>query len=283
MFAGASGKQGFDAADFTAARNDFVDSHRLTEPPASRTESSAESQRPARVLFFTGTDTDVGKTHVASLAAAELRHSGSCVAVYKPVASGCHEVDGKRISGDGLALWEASGRRDDPDAVCPQRFLASLAPPQAAAAEGTRVDEEQLLRGFDRVAAGAEFVLVEGAGGLLSPLSDDWLNSDLAARIGGQLVIVAANRLGAIHQVLSTVLSAKALGLPVLGIVLSHTTPIADPATDSNAEAIRRWTGTPLLADIPFNGRSTGVDWASLRADSPSDANLASAITRAWL
>lgn len=220
--------------------------------------------RSPRVLFFTGTDTDVGKTHVASLAVAELRHSGRCVAAYKPVASGCVERAGERISGDAMSLWEATGRRGDWRAVCPQRFLAPLAPGQAAAEEGRQVDETLLIQGFTSVAAGSEIAIVEGAGGLLSPLSDRSLNSDLAARLGGELVIVAANRLGVIHQVLSTLLAAEALGLPVLGFVLSTTTAVADGSVASNATALRRWTEVPLLAEIPYGGRTTGIDWQLL-------------------
>lgn len=260
-----------------------MDSNRPTEPPGTNPARPPRTELSPRVLFFTGTDTDVGKTHVASLAASELRHSGKCVGVYKPVASGCHEIDGKRISGDAVALWEAAGRPATLDAVCPQRFLAPLAPPQAASAEGSRVDEPLLVGGLERVASGTDCVLVEGAGGLLSPLSDDWLNSDLALAIGGELVIVANNRLGVIHQVLATVLAAKALNLPVLGIVLSQTTAWGDASVATNAAAIRRWTRIPLLAEIPFGGTATGVDWASLRAEATEQAEVASAMTRAWL
>ncbi len=220
-----------------------------------------------RVLFFAGTDTDVGKTHVASLAVAELRHSGRCIAVYKPVASGCVDRDGERISGDAMSLWEASGRRGDWRSVCPQRFLAPLAPPQAAAAEGQKVDETLLIRGFTDIAAGSEITIVEGAGGLLSPLSERWLNSDLAAIFGGGVVIVAANRLGVIHQVLATLSAAESFGLPILGVVLNTTTPVSDGSVGSNAAALRRWTNVPLLAEVPYGGAVTGIDWASLLAE----------------
>lgn len=225
---------------------------------------SHQAVRSPRVLFIAGTDTDVGKTHVASLAVAELRYSGRCVAAYKPVASGCVERDGERISGDAMSLWEATGRRGDWRAVCPQRFLAPLAPNQAAAEEGRQVDEALLIQGFTSVAAGSEIAIVEGAGGLLSPLSDRSLNSDLAARLGGELVIVAANRLGVIHQVLSTLLAAESLGLPILGFVLSTTTADADGSVASNAAALRRWTEVPLLAEVPYGGQTTGIDWQCL-------------------
>lgn len=242
-----------------------------------------ESHLPApspRVLFFAGTDTDVGKTHVASLAVAELRHSGRCVAVYKPVASGCVDRDGERISGDAMSLWEAAGRRGDWQAVCPQRFLAPLAPPQAAAAEGRQVDETLLIRGFANAVAGSEIAVVEGAGGLLSPLSNRWLNSDLAARLGGEVVIVAANRLGVIHQVLATLAAAESLGLSILGVVLNTPNALADGSVASNAAALRRWTHVPLLAEVPYGGVATDIDWASVLAERRAATVAGSVIRR---
>lgn len=242
-----------------------------------------ESHLPApnpRVLFFAGTDTDVGKTHVASLAVAELRHSGRCVAVYKPVASGCVDRDGERISGDAMSLWEAAGRRGDWQSVCPQRFLAPLAPPQAAAEEGRQVDETLLIQGFTNAVAESEIAIVEGAGGLLSPLSNRWLNSDLAARLGGDVVIVAANRLGVIHQVLATLAAAESLGLSILGVVLNTPAAVSDGSVASNAAALRRWTHVPLLAEVPYGGVATGIDWASLLADRPAVSVAGSVIRR---
>lgn len=219
--------------------------------------------RPRR-LFFTGTDTDVGKTYVASLAVAELRHSGRSVAVYKPVASGCEQVGQERVSGDATALWEASGRRGTLHDVCPQRFLAPLAPASAAAAEGQTVDDALLLSGLEAVSEGADWVVIEGAGGLLSPLSETQLNSDIADKLDTELVIVAANRLGVIHQVLATVLAAKALGLPVVGVILNQISERADPSFATNAATIAKFTSVPLLAELAFGAQQTGIDWENL-------------------
>jgi len=219
--------------------------------------------RPRR-LFFTGTDTDVGKTYVASLAVAELCHSGQSVAVYKPVASGCEQRGELRVSGDAVALWEAAGRRGTLHDVCPQRFLAPLAPAAAAAAEGHTVDDALLLSGIDAVGSGAQWLVIEGAGGLLSPLSDSQLNSDVADKLDAELVIIAANRLGVIHQVLATVLAAKALGLPVLGVILNQVSERTDPSLATNAATIAKFTSVPLLADLAFGAQQTNVDWASL-------------------
>ncbi|HBJ35860.1 MAG TPA: dethiobiotin synthase [Planctomycetaceae bacterium] len=240
-------------------------------------------ERPrTRRLFFTGTDTDVGKTYVAAMAAGELLHLGRNVAVYKPVASGCEVADdgsGQRISSDAVALWEASGRRGDLHSVCPQRFLAPLAPHAAAIAEGGTVDESLLVSGLGAVIKGADIAVIEGAGGLLSPLSQTLLNSDVAAKFDAELIIVAANRLGVIHQVLATVLAAKALRLPVLGIVLNRVSNAADASVLTNASTIASFTKVPILAEVQFGDVQTGIDWPSL----PTPERKPPDFAQAWL
>jgi dethiobiotin synthetase len=232
-----------------------------------------------RILFFTGTDTDVGKTYVAALAIEELRRSGRRVGAYKPVASGCFAEGDVLISSDAVRLWESSGRSSGLDQVCPQRFLAPLAPPSAAKLEGKTVDETLLIRGIDAVCKDMDIVVAEGAGGLMSPLSDNLLNSDLARRLDAHVVIVAANRLGAIHQVLATVTAASALRLPVVGIVLNQVTETSDLSVTDNAAAIAKFTSVPLLGQIAYGSPMTGIDWTAL----PSPREVSTQIAKAWL
>src|SRR3954471_17874416 len=130
-------------------------------------------------LFITGTGTGVGKTYVGALVARALRTAGKRVGVYKPVASGCDIRDGKLISPDAIALWEAAGRPGTLEQVCPQLYAAPLAPDLAARAEGKQVDPQHLREGIRFWQTTSDVVLVEGAGGLMSPLSDDDYNADL--------------------------------------------------------------------------------------------------------
>lgn len=205
-------------------------------------------------MFFTGSHTEVGKTYCAAAALATLAKAGHGLIPYKAVASGCREQpDGTRISEDAEQLWKACNGCVPLDLICPQRFLAPLAPPEAAAREGKSVDQDRLLAGFEACAAHGLPVLVEGAGGLLSPISDDWTNADLAKRLGLPLVIVVANRLGAINQALLTITAARSHGLTVLGVVLSDGKCIADESCDSNLSWLQKFA-----PDVP---------WARLRAD----------------
>jgi len=197
-------------------------------------------------LFITATDTDVGKTWVTAALARTLVAAGKSVGVYKPVASGCAlNPCGQPVSDDAQALWHAAGRPRSLDDVCPQRFLAPLAPPLAAAEEGIAVNEELLVAGFEPWRAASEIVFVEGAGGLLSPLSANLNSLDLARALHLPLLVVAANRVGVMHQVLALLHSARALApeVVVAGIVLNHPKPRderRDPSQRSNRAELEK-------------------------------------------
>ena len=193
---------------------------------------------------MTGTDTGVGKTAVAAAILRELTSSGRSVGAYKPAASGV--VPGAAGS-DPEVLWLAAGRPRTPADVCPQAFAAAIAPADAARAEGREIDDGLLRSGFAAWCDGDRFVVVEGAGGLFSPLSDTTLNVDLAKEFGLPLVVVDAARLGAIGRVLGTIRAARAEGLAVAAVVLSHAEPL--DARGENPES-PRWIADAAREDL---------------------------------
>lgn len=204
-----------------------------------------------------GTDTEVGKTYAASLLARSYRHSGARVGVYKPVASGCAVVDGKLVAQDALQLWQAAGQPRTLDEVCPQRFEAPLAPNEAAKAAGKTVDRGRLRQAADVWQQSSDVLIIEGAGGLLSPLADDYLNIDLVRQfMPARVILVAANRLGTIHQTLATCAAAKQFDIPVTGIMLSDTSKNLDASSETNAEQIRRHCDVPVLCGLAYGADS---------------------------
>lgn len=227
-------------------------------------------------LFITGCDTGVGKTAVAAAIARELLTVGVRVGVYKPVASGCHVSGGQLVSDDAVALWEAAGRPGTLDEVCPQKFAAPLAPHLAARAEGKQVDAERLHSGaevwFDR----CDLLLIEGAGGLMSPVTDDEYVADLALDFGYPLVVVVPNQLGCIHNALATLIVAATFqgGLPVAGLVVNHPKQrdlTADPSQASNVGELEKRCVPPMLTTLPHGNAAaspptfeTKVDWRRL-------------------
>ncbi|HEV3417247.1 MAG TPA: dethiobiotin synthase [Pirellulales bacterium] len=220
-------------------------------------------------LFITGNDTGVGKTYVASLIAQSLVAKGRTVGVYKPVATGCRDQGGVLVSDDAVALWEAAGRPGDLEHVCPQRFAAPLAPHLAARGEGKRIDAALLRNGLDYWRERAEIVIVEGVGGLMSPVGEDEYVADLAAEFGYPLVVVARNSLGAINQTLQTLIVAATFrdGLPVAGIVLNRPIAMADdPSIDSNRDELSRRAVPPVLAEVGWQAEEfdRAVDWFAL-------------------
>lgn len=219
-------------------------------------------------LFITGTDTGVGKTRVAAAIARRLAADGVKVGVYKPAASGCERVENQLLSDDAALLWEAAGRPGDLAHVCPQIFAAPLAPHLAAQAGGKHLDEGLLLTGIEYWLERSDVVLVEGSGGLLSPLGEQKYVADLAHAFGFPLVIVAPNRIGTINQTLQTLLAAQAYALDVAGIVLNDFLPpeLADASVLSNQGELARRASAPLLARLPHNAVELDqqVDWRAL-------------------
>lgn len=219
-------------------------------------------------LFITGTGTGVGKTYVAALIARALQDTGKRVGVYKPVASGCELSGGRLVSSDAILLWEAAGRPGTLEQVCPQMFAAPVAPHLAARADGHRVDAELLRHGIDFWRETSDFVLVEGAGGLMSPISDDDYNVDLAAEFGYPLVVIAANELGTINSTLQTLIAASTYGdgLDLAGVVLNSPRRLEhDRSVDTNADELSRRCVPPLLAIVEYGGEfDRKVDWAGL-------------------
>jgi len=211
------------------------------------------SREPARGLFVTGTGTGVGKTYVACQIARDLVSAGSRVGVYKPVASGVHRPTQPTEDDDDWRLWDAAGRPGQLDEVCPQRFAAPLAPPLAAQAEGRQVDPLLLRSGARLGADRYDVLLVEGAGGLMSPISDDDYNADLALELGYPLVVVAANRLGTINAALQTLITAATFreGLPIAGVVLNDVdVPDDDLSRSSNLQQLQARCVPPILATL---------------------------------
>ncbi|MCC7107603.1 MAG: dethiobiotin synthase, partial [Chloroflexi bacterium] len=228
-----------------------------------------------------GTDTEVGKTFQACRLARALVKRGVRVGVYKPVASGFSPAVGESrmrqpaqvvhtvsqpesISGeaellqsDAVLLRRAAQCLFPIERVCPQSFTAPLAPPIAAQAEGKSVCESQLIEGARWWQGKCDFLIVEGVGGALSPISEHWVVLDVAVQLGLPVILVAPNRLGVINHVLLTLEAIGNRQLKVMGIVLNdmqgptHSQPQAEEQPDDvklpHALACIRTTNGQLL------------------------------------
>ncbi len=200
-----------------------------------------------RGLFVTGTDTGVGKTAVACALARALRARGVDLGVMKPMETGV-PPEGPE---DARALRDAAGVDDPLDDVCPLRFELPAAPTVAARAEGREVNLALVRAAAERLASRHELLLVEGAGGLLVPAAPGLTMAGLASELGLPLLVVARTRLGTINHTLLTLLAAEHLGLPVLGVALSHADGPLSPADAANLEALRAELGDRVVLELP--------------------------------
>jgi dethiobiotin synthetase len=228
-------------------------------------------------LFITGTDTGVGKTFVTTMIAERLRSEGVTVGAYKPACSGAIVGGaGQRLWEDVEALYEATGERFDRQRISPQRFSAPLAPPVAAGLEGRIVDAGLLRTGAYWWEDQCEFLLIEGVGGWLCPLTDSETVSDLAVDLGAPLLIVARASLGTINHTLLTVEVARTRKVPIAGIVLSETVESPRPSeTWANVIEIEKRCDAPVLGVVPHRssvclpepGEQRTIDlWGTIRS-----------------
>ena len=196
-------------------------------------------------LFVTGTDTGVGKTWVAVALTRLLVQRGLSVCPRKPVESGCASGEDGLLPQDAAALWKAADSTESLHQVCAYPLRAALSPERAAALEGRTLTLDQLVTACQSGIGADNFLLVEGAGGLLSPLATGTTNADLAAALQLPMLVVAADRLGVINHILLTVEALQHRALPLVGVVLNQSGPMTDPLMD-NAADLAHWLDCPV-------------------------------------
>lgn len=187
-----------------------------------------------RPLLIVGTDTGVGKTLVSCALARLARGRGLDVRAIKPVESGCPSDASPEEDGVRLA---AAAEQTAPAAAL-ERLRRPLAPPQAADDEGRELALQPWLEAIERIAQRP--LLIEGAGGLLSPLTWQHTALDLARAIGAEALVVAADRLGGQSQTLLVCRALAGAGVPLSGVIWSAP-EVADDASGSNLATLDRF------------------------------------------
>jgi dethiobiotin synthetase len=200
-----------------------------------------------RGLFVTGTDTGVGKTEVAAALVAGWRARGLDVAAMKPAQSGVE--DGLPTDADRLRA--AAGDADPAALVCPYSLRAPLAPAVAARLEGVEISLERMLAAAAELSRRHAALLVEGAGGLLVPLTARETFADLAVALGMPVLVVARAGLGTVNHTALTCEALRSRHLPIAGVVLNRATAAPDPSEPHNAAEIERLAGVRVLASLP--------------------------------
>ena len=198
------------------------------------------------LLFITGTDTGAGKTVLTALLTRHLRAQGIHAAAFKPVCSGGRE--------DARILRAAQDGELTLDEINPWHFRAPLAPALAARREHRRLSLPMVLAHLRRFQRRFDCVLVEGAGGLLSPLGDGFNSRDLIATLRATPLLVAPNQLGVVNHVLLT-LEALSPGWARRAQVVLRSTPRADAAAKSNPHLLAGLIGAEKIVSLPWLGK----------------------------
>lgn len=204
-----------------------------------------------RAFFVTGTDTDIGKTTVAAGLLHAARRRGLSTAAAKPLASGCQATPDGLRNADALALQAECAPPLPYALINPCAFEPAIAPHVAAREAGVALEVPQLAAAVQRVLArGADFTLVEGAGGWRVPLSDAACLSDLAVALQLPVILVVGLRLGCLNHALLTAQAIRADGLQLAGWVANQVDPHM-PRLDDNLQELRTRLGAPCLGCVP--------------------------------
>lgn len=204
----------------------------------------------AKGIFITGTDTGIGKTVVAAGLAMALKQRGVRVGVMKPIATGCIG-DGRLISPDAVYLFEAAQNEYAP-LTSPVRFRNPVAPSIASIYEQKEVDLNLIRRAYRQLQKHYDYLIVEGIGGMLVPIKNNYLVANLIREMDLPILIVSHVSLGAINHTLLTVDSALIRGFFIKGIIFNRAPLINYSLAElTNPRVIHELTGLPVLGTLP--------------------------------
>ncbi len=204
-------------------------------------------------IFITGTDTGIGKTIVAGGIVAALKNRGIDIGVMKPFETGISKLNGSWKLQDGEFLKKAAGVKDPDSLITPFCFKNPVAPYVAANLENIRIDLNEVHHAFSELTSKYQFIVVEGAGGLLVPIKNDYLYTNLIKDFDIPVVIVARPGLGTINHTLLTINAAKSYGFKVIGIIFNNYNNCDyGIAEKTNPKIIKELSGISILGEIPF-------------------------------
>lgn len=209
--------------------------------------------------FVVGTDTNVGKTYVASALIQHFSDAGMKTAGMKPIAAGCelsrHGVwQGQLVNEDVVALSNAATLSAPLDLINPYHFTPAVAPHIAAEQADVDIDLDTIAQAYRLLAGMADVVVVEGAGGFLVPVNSQQTLADLAVKLDLPIVLVVGMRLGCINHALLTVEAIKSRGLTLAGWVANQIDPDM-PMFAENLASLRQRIAAPCLSVVPWQGK----------------------------
>ncbi|QMU55583.1 MAG: dethiobiotin synthase [Nitrosopumilus sp.] len=201
-------------------------------------------------FFITGTDTDVGKTYVTAGLAATFREMGIDVGVMKPFAAGAPQKTG--FKSEDVEILSKAAQVDDPEnLINPQFFPIPASPYTAWKNLKTKPRISPILTGFKKLSLLHEMILVEGMGGIMTPVLKDYFITDLIKDMMIPAVIVARSRIGTINHTMMTVRMCEKYKIPIKGIIINDSDPDGYKVDELKRD-LKNLLGVPVLGSIPF-------------------------------
>ena len=218
------------------------------------TKRHIRDPRP-RGVFITATDTGVGKTLVASALVSYLIQRGIDVGVMKPVETGISRS--RKLQSDGARLQRAAGSHDSMTDVCPYAFQLPVAPLSAAEAEGIAIRITTIMRAFHTLQQKHALMVIEGAGGIYTPVTKTLSLLDLVYKMKLPAIVVGPSGLGGINHALLTLHALRLRHIPIVALVLNQLQPPRTKTTrvqeQSTVNLLRRLAGVPVVGPLPYN------------------------------
>lgn len=207
-----------------------------------------------RGLFITGTNTGVGKTAVAAGLAWALRKQKVNVGVMKPFATANKVFSQKYRSQDTAILARAAGANDSDSELNPFFYTLAASPLVASQLKrGPPVSIEKALQVLQNLARKHDFMIVEGIGGIMVPLTENEFVADFARRAGLPVVIVSTPILGTLNHTLLTIMACKEFGINIKGIIMNKMPKKPSIVEQKAPEVIEKLTGIRILGTLPFS------------------------------
>lgn len=221
----------------------------------------------SQAVFVTATGTNVGKTYISALLVKTLRQRGFNAGYYKPALSGAQVINGELVPGDAKFVCDMAGLKRSPRDLVSYVYQTPVAPHLAARHEGNPLEMDVVRRDFAALILQYDFVVVEGAGGLVCPLRHDAEKqvylADVIKALDLPVVIVADAGLGAINGSALTVAYARNLDIDVKGIILNRYQAV-DFLHADNKNHVEHLTKVPVVACVGDNDTELDMDTARL-------------------
>ncbi len=215
-----------------------------------------KQKRQAKGLFLTGTDTGVGKTLIAGAIARALVTLGVDCGVMKPIETACRYRGKRLIPADGSYLRAAACSDEALESITPYRYRLPLAPYAAAMENKAKpVDLKKIVTAYKQLQKRHDFMIVEGIGGLMVPLTAKHHLIDLIRMLELPVLLVARSGLGTLNHCLLSIRTGEHMGLPFLGIVLNRTSQKKTASETANRGILAEQTSLPVLGPFPYLAR----------------------------